>query len=108
MSLQTERIEHMEALLNEGSAMVTVLEQALNRYEELLPGLEELFSYYGSPLWFSDLADDAAGRLPCSLPRGVLSEDAVYDLISELAALRERIFSLGQKISGHDTTQLNA
>ena len=89
MSLQTERIEHMEALLNEGSAMVTVLEQALNRYEELLPGLEELFSYYGSPLWMQDYKDDEAGLLPADLKRGILSEDGIWNLLTDNRRLLE-------------------
>lgn len=86
-----ERIEYMEKILNEGQAAVSALSEALARYTALAPRLSELFDYYGSPLWFSDLADDEAGNLPEDLARGVLSEDAVYNLIDENRQLLEEV-----------------
>ena len=45
--------------------------------------LEELIRYYESPQWLADYDADCAGLLPSDLKRGVLSEDAVYDLLTE-------------------------
>ena len=41
-----------------------------------------LEAYYRSPLWRSDFEAEEAGRFPSDLPRGVLSEDAVYNVLT--------------------------
>ena len=41
-----------------------------------------------------DYEDDEAGKLPKDLKRGVLSEDAVYDLITENRELLVRMLRL--------------
>ena len=88
---QVERIEYMEKILNEGVAAVSALRRALEAYADVSTHLAELFDYYGSELWFADLEDDNAGRLPEGLRRGVLSEDAVYNLISDCAAIEAEL-----------------
>lgn len=93
-----ERIEYMEEILNEGTAAISALSQALAGYAAIAPRLNELFDYYGSPLWFSDLADDEAGNLPDDLARGVLSEDAVYNLIDENRQLLEELEGFSQTL----------
>ena len=87
---QTERIRHMEQILNEAAASVRTLSDALQRYESLLPGIRQLAAYYESPLWRQDFEDDCAGKLPADLRRGVLSEDAVYNLLTDIQSLREQ------------------
>lgn len=87
---QTERIRRMEKILSEASAAVRALNQALEQYEALRPAIAELTAYYESPLWRQDFEDDCAGKLPEGLRRGVLSEDAVYNLLSDLQALHEQ------------------
>ena len=47
--------------------------------------------YYESGLWRTDFEADEAGELPADLKRGVLSEDAVYDLITDETELRKWI-----------------
>lgn len=46
--------------------------------------LDELVAYYESSLWISDYKADERGEIPSDLKRGVLSEDGVYNLLSEL------------------------
>ena len=46
--------------------------------------LQTLLGYYESPLWLHDYDLDGQGLLPEDLKRGVLSEDGVYNLLSEL------------------------
>ena len=72
-----ERIREMEALLNR---IKEWLERSGPSVEEDIRILEE---YYQSPLWRSDFEADEAGKLPEDLPRGVLSEDAVYNVLTE-------------------------
>lgn len=88
---QTDRIRRMEEILTEASAAVRALSDALEQYESLLPAIKELTAYYESPLWRQDFEDDCAGNLPKDLRRGVLSEDAVYNLLTEIRELHERI-----------------
>lgn len=78
---QIERIAYMEEILNEASEAASALHWALERYQALKPRIMELEAYYTSPQWMKDYADDEAGKLPAGLKRGVLSEDAVHDLL---------------------------
>lgn len=73
---QIARITHMEQILNKAEEAIRVL-------LELHPQIEELSAYYGSKDWFADYDADRAGLLPPDLKRGVLSEDAVYDLLEQ-------------------------
>ena len=50
-----------------------------------------LDEYYGSEVWRQDLADDEAGRLPKGLKRGVLSEDGIWNLLSDYHELPNKL-----------------
>lgn len=78
---QIQRITRMERNLNEVSAAIRELSAAAQRYAQVQDQLRELSDYYGSPQWFRDYDDDRAGKLPMDLPRGVLSEDGVYNML---------------------------
>ena len=80
---QIERIETMERYLDESAQAILALSDALDRYESIQSSLKKLSDYYGSTRWMKDFEDDEAGKLPEGLKRGVLSEDAVYDLLTE-------------------------
>lgn len=88
---QVERIRHMEELLDKSTQAVSNLEAALDLYSSVQNGLQELDAYYQSPLWRKDFDDDCAGKLPADLKRGVLSEDAVYDLLTDNRELLSRL-----------------
>ena len=80
---QTERISHMENCLNDSRKAIDSLANALEMYRAVQGKITELSSYYDSEQWRRDFEDDEAGRLPADLKRGVLSEDAVYDLLND-------------------------
>ena len=44
--------------------------------------------------WKQDYADDEAGMFPKDLKRGVLSEDGIWNLLSDWQELEERLRSL--------------
>ena len=88
---QIARIRLMERRLNRAVAAVKRLTAALDKYEAVLEDITALDEYYGSELWRQDLADDEAGRLPEGLKRGVLSEDGIWNLLSECKELNERL-----------------
>ena len=80
---QIDRITQMEECLDASEEAIRKLSEALDAYERNRKPLQKLFDYYGSTLWMKDFTDDEAGKLPQDLKRGVLSEDAVYDLITD-------------------------
>lgn len=86
---QIERICHMEGILDKAEEAVKDLSLALERYLAIKDELDELEAYYTGPQWMQDYEADCAGELPKDLKRGVLSEDAVYNLLSDRDALRE-------------------
>ena len=45
--------------------------------------LAAMLRYYEGGQWLSDYAADEAGLLPPTLKRGVLSEDGVYNFLTE-------------------------
>lgn len=91
---QIQRIAHMEHALDEASLAAAALSSALERYQAALPQIRELTNYMDSGQWLQDYDDDRAGKLPHQLKRGVLSEDALYDLLAEASRLRSLMRSL--------------
>lgn len=77
------RVQEMERRMHELSAAAEGLQTALAAYEAALPARRALEDYYESPLWQEDFAADEAGLLPADLCRGVLTEDALFDLLGD-------------------------
>ena len=88
---QLARIRQMERYLNRASAAGKRLEAALDKWEDAQEAIAALEEYYGSDLWKQDLADDEAGRLPADLKRGVLSEDGIWNLLTDARDLTTRL-----------------
>lgn len=78
--MDIERIREMEGYLNECAAVTAGLTEQLDRTDAVREDMIRLFSYYGSEAWY----EDREGELPADVPAGVLSEDAVYDRITEI------------------------
>ena len=91
---QIERIQEMERCLDHAERAIRELSEALSAFEEVQPEYRRLNEYYGSDLWMGDYEDDEAGKLPKDLKRGVLSQDTVYDLITENRELLVRMLKL--------------
>ena len=88
---QIERIKRMERKLNRVSRAVKRLSAALDDYTKIQNDLHELEAYYGSENWKQDFADDEKGLLPSDLKRGVLSEDAIWNLLEDNSTLKKRL-----------------
>ena len=73
----------MELCLDRASQAVMQLSAALEDYAEAQTALRELSEYYGSDTWRQDFEDDELGLLPNDLKRGVLSEDGVWNVLSD-------------------------
>ena len=94
MMEQIKRIQEMERCLDASEKAIRELSEALSAFEEVQPLYEKLSDYYGSDLWMQDYEDDEAGKLPQDQKRGVLSEDALYDLITENREVMVRMLKL--------------
>lgn len=98
-----ERIREMEQILQGAKPVLQRLDEALDDYAALRENLRRLDRYYGGSDWQADLALDEAGRLPLSLRRGVLSEDEVYDLLTDERKIRERMRRLAAEPETENT-----
>lgn len=88
---QIKRIKQMELRLERAAKAVINLSAALEEYEAAQEDIKALDDYYGSKEWKQDFADDEAGRLPADLKRGVLSEDGIWNLLSDARELNNRL-----------------
>ena len=89
-----ERIAYFENALKELSAALRELDAALERFAAAQPAARELEEYYSGGRWLADFEADERGELPPELPRGVLSEDGVYNALEENRALLRRMAEL--------------
>ena len=83
--IQFARILKYEITMREAEQLLLTKENA-DKLQNLISELEE---YYTSDEWKQDFADDEAGLLPKKLPRGVLSEDGIYNLLEEYREVSE-------------------
>ena len=91
---QIERITQMEQRMERAATAVMTLSAALDRYEEVLEDIAALEAYYDSDTWKQDFADDEAGKFPADLRRGVLSEDGIWNLLTDARELLERLHTI--------------
>ena len=92
---QIARIRKMERRFNTATAAVKRLTAALDKWEAAQDAIAALDEYYGSDLWRQDFADDEAGLLPQDLKRGVLSEDGIWNLLTDCKELKDRLAASG-------------
>lgn len=88
------RITDMEALLDESQAALEKLMDALEGYAAVQENVRTLDAYYTSDEWREDFEADERGLLPAGLKRGVLSEDAVYDLLTDNREILARLLEV--------------
>ena len=80
---QIERIKQMEQHFDKVLAVINGDRITPEMLESIKEDIAILDEYYSSKLWKQDFADDEAGRLPAGLKRGVLSEDGIWNLLSD-------------------------
>lgn len=75
-------------MINEAIARIRRMEQCFDAVQEDAERgdqLQLLIRYYESGQWLHDYELDEQGLLPPDLKRGVLAQDAVYDLLEQIA-----------------------
>lgn len=78
-----EHITIMENIMNSQQETINKLEQILQDLELQQQNYQKLIKYYYSEQRNQDLEDDENNLIPKDLCRGVLSEDAIFDLMSD-------------------------
>jgi len=89
-----ERVKRMEEASNRVEEMLSRLNQGLDDYTKVQHEIEMLEKYLDSKQWMADFEADEAGKLPEDMPRGVLSEDGLYDLLSRVEDVKERFVDI--------------
>ena len=86
--LHIERIKWMEQRYN--NALAAIKDGTAVSLKAVKEDVAELSKYYGSELWKQDFAADEAGKLPPDLKRGVLSEDGIWNLLSDYRDVQKK------------------
>ena len=100
------RVQQMEQYMDEVSDVLKNAPQALKTDAEILKKVEVLTAYMDSGQWLADYEADERGELPADLKRGVLSQDGLYNLISDVEAFcREPVRKQESNISLYEEIQ---
>ncbi len=91
-----ERISLMENRYDEVTRVLAALEEAVDEYEDFKSEIDALKEYMASGQWKEDYEADEAGQLPSGLKRGVLSQDALYNLLNDA----DQIVARARKVLG--------
>ncbi len=95
MSKEYEHITKYENILNQFDDKVHELEELMQFFEEHHQDFVQLMDYYYSDQRREDLEDDNHGKIPEDLHRGVLSEDAIYDLYAKYRGVSLKMLENG-------------
>ena len=88
---RVERIQAMEKRLDRCVEATARLSAACKQWNETLEDSRILEEYYMDGDWMEDYEADERGELPDDLIRGILSEDALYDYISDRQELAKEL-----------------
>ena len=86
--LHIERIKWMEQRYN--NALAAIKDGTAVSLKAIKKDVAELSKYYGSESWKQDFAADETGKLPPDLKRGVLSEDGIWNLLSDYRDIQKK------------------
>ena len=92
-----DRITKMENILDELTIVVEKSDKVMNELVDSLKNLNTLKKYYESQ-YMKDVMADKRNENPQDLKRGVLSEDAVHMLLTDLFELSNKMEKLSKKI----------
>lgn len=95
MEKRLENITKMENILNRTDELISEMEKLLEKWEQNQQDFKDLMNYYTSEERGKDLEDDRLQIIPQDLPRGVLSEDAVFDTYGNRKDLSIKMIKLG-------------
>lgn len=97
------RIEQEEKNFDQASQLVKELQAALDQARALPQLLADLIAYYEGD-WRSDYEADERGELPAGLKRGVLSQDGLYNLLTDQADLADDLRALADRLDHEEVS----
>lgn len=86
-----QRVREMEERYNRVRKAVDAIQCSLDAYLDVQEDIHILDSYEDSGRWLKDFEADENGKIPAEIPRGFLSEDGLYNLMADIAALESRL-----------------
>ena len=92
-----DRINTNEERLDNILLSIKELNDALDKYELNKKDLALLKKYYGSKNWFKDKESYEKGDIK-NIKAGVLSEDAVWNMLDEIDELKKRMINISKKV----------
>lgn len=95
-----KRIQEMEKTLDVCAPIIEKLLDAIEDFKEAQPYFDLLEQYYSSPEWRENYEADENGRLPRDLKRGVLAQDALFDLLEQ----RDELLGIINSADNRDKT----
>lgn len=95
MEKRLQNITKMENILNSTDGLISEMEKLLQKWDHNQQDFNELMNYYNSEERGKDLEYDRLHIIPQDLPRGVLSEDAVFDTYGNRKDLLIKMIKLG-------------
>lgn len=99
------RIRQMEQYMDELLDVLKRNPEAIKNDEEVNKKIKVLTDYMDGGQWLSDYEADERGELPADLKRGVLSQDALYNLLCEIEEITMADFSLNEMQQMQQTLQ---
>ena len=93
-----QRIQRMESHLNDYAKTLEETKKAVDQLREHQENYIQLLYYYSSHAYFDDLDLSNQADFPTDLPCGVLSEDAVYDLLDEHFQMGVELLEIATKM----------
>ena len=88
------RVRKMEDDFNMVRDIMEDMESAVYNFEAIQRRIERLFIYMEDGQFLKDFEADERGELPKDMPRGVLSEDALDQLLIDVTLMRSRLKEL--------------
>ncbi len=95
---QIERINKYETILDKGIQINNKLGKLLQEYNDIQEKIKELNNYYGSDNWYQDVDDYDMKLLPKDIKAGILSEDAIYDLLIDNKQIAIKLLEIATKV----------
>ena len=93
-------IKHTETYENYKELLVKINE-ILDRLENDRKDFDKLVEYYYSDQFQKDYDDSNEGKIDSSINQGILTEDAIYDLMGDDYYLALRFLNLANKMIQH-------
>lgn len=93
-----DHIIEMEEILDKHQEILNNLNKVLDEFDKNQNEYKKLRDYYGSEKFIEDFDKSNNNELPKDLKCGVLSEDAVYNLIGDNYQTAIRMLELATKI----------